>query len=53
MLTWPKMVLLALFVLLALTNIAQIGKPRRPLEPGAVVIATVLQGVICWLIIIA
>lgn len=51
--TWPKIILIAWFALGALVTIAQIGKPRRPLEPAAAVATTVAAAGIIALVVIA
>lgn len=52
-LTWPKIVLLAFFALAALASVTQVGKVRRPLSGGSVAVSMIIQGFLCWLVIIA
>ena len=48
-----KWILLAYLALCVILNITQIGKPRKPLEPSTVAAATVITGVVAWLVVIA
>lgn len=51
--TWPKIVLFGFFVAAALSSVTQIGKVRRPLTGGTVATGMIIQGFLCWLVVIA
>ena len=51
--TWPKIVLLAFYAAGILVTISTIGKPRKPMEPGAAAIAVLITGALAWLVVIA
>ena len=45
---WIRWAFTALYVLLALSNIYTIGKPRKTMTPGMAVIATIVSGLLVW-----
>jgi hypothetical protein len=51
--TWPKIVLLAFYALSAILTVTQIGKPRKPLQPGTAAATLVVTGLFAWLVVIA
>lgn len=51
--TWPKTVLITLFVLTALVNISKVGKPRPTLTGGQTAASVVITGAMVWLVVIA
>jgi hypothetical protein len=48
-----KIALLILLAFGALSSVAQIGKPRRPLTPGIAVWCLILSGVYALLVVLA
>ena len=47
---WQQYVLGAWLILGALAMISQVGKARKPIEPGAAVLSVILTGLFLWLI---
>ena len=45
---WIKVALIAWFVFGALATVAGIGRPRKPLTPGVVIAALVVQAIVTF-----
>jgi hypothetical protein len=51
--SWPKWVLIALYVFTALANVASVGKERKPLSPGVATASLVVTGILVVLVVLA
>lgn len=51
--TWPKYVLIALYILSILGTIAGIGKPRKPTTPEFAIGALIMSAIMVSLVLLA
>lgn len=49
--SWQQYVYLAWAILASLLVISQIGKPRKPIQPGEAIIQVILIALFTWLVL--
>ena len=51
--TWPKYVLLIIYIFALIGTVAQVGKARKPLDSGAASFSVVFTGILIALVLMA